>query len=300
MATRYFKTFAIGAALLILLAACSDDNEESADSGGAPRPEPVEGRPGRVAFDVGSQGGGSAATGVDQAFLPEDNLAIGPSVIKTADLRIKIGSDALQDALDDAIAIANREGGFVVSSEVNDDEQGHASLVVRVPADRFEQTLADLGDLGDVERESVAGEDVSQEFIDLEARLRNASAQEAVLLRLMDRSQTIADTIRVQRVLQQVQLEIERLRGRIRFLEDRTTFGTILIGFIEGGVPQPSDPSTFARAWDIARETFANVLGGVVIGAAVVIPVGFMLAVVVAAGMLIYRRLRPRFATPFK
>jgi hypothetical protein len=287
----------------MLLAACSSDHDDDADGGieAVGRRERLNEARGADLTEE-SAGGGSAGTTTtaDQAYSAGDDLAIGPSVIKTADMRVKVGSDGLDDAVDDAIAIATGAEGFVVSSQVEDTEHASASLVLRVPADRFEQTLADLGDLGEVENEAIAGEDVSQEFIDLEARLRNAAAQEAVLLRLMDESQTIGDTIRVQQQLQQVQLDIERLRGRIRYLEDRTSFGTISVGFFEAGAPPPSDPSTLARAWGLARGTFANVVGGVVLGAAVVLPIAILLAVVIAAAMPIYRRLRPRFASPFK
>jgi hypothetical protein len=292
------RRIAVGATLLILLAACSGDGDEG-DADAGRRQQTGQDRSARLS-DVEEGAGGGTTVTADEANLQEDDLSIGPSVIKTADMRVEVGADAVGDAVGDATAIATGAGGFVVSSQVDDADGGRANLVLRVPADRFEQTLAGLGDLGEVDSEAVAGEDVSQEFIDLEARLRNATAQEAVLLRLMDESQTIADTIRVQQQLQQTQLEIERLRGRIRYLEDRTAFGTISVGFVEGGAPPPSDPSTLARAWDLARGTVGNIVGGVVIGAAVVLPVAVLVALALAIGMVVYRRVRPRVATLFK
>ncbi|MGH2820377.1 MAG: hypothetical protein ACRDJ5_06970, partial [Actinomycetota bacterium] len=70
--------------------------------------------------------------------------------------------------------------------------------------------------------------------------------------------------------------------------------------FLEGGAPPPSDPSTLARAWDLARGTVGNIAGGVVLGAAVVVPVALLTALILTLGMVVYRRVRPRVATLFK
>jgi hypothetical protein len=132
---------------------------------------------------------------------------------------------------------------------------------------------------------------VTAEYIDLQARLRNLSAQEVVLLKLMKDAVSVADTIRVQSELQGVQLEIERLKGRIRFLDDQTDMSTIDIGFSEKGVV-PHKASTISKAWDQAGEAFLGVVSATIVGAAVVVPVGLLLAFAV----LIFTWLRPRVA----
>lgn len=243
---------------------------EKSVSGGGLAPEPAPG------------GGGS----VGAAPLP----GIGPSVIKTADMKVQVGAGAFRDSLQEATGIAGTYGGFVLSSTVEGERARRGSIVIRVPSDRFEDALGDARDLGKVKRETVSGEDVSQEFVDLEARLRNLEAQEAVLLRLMDRARTVGDTIRVQRELTDAQLQIERIRGRLRFLRDQTSFGTIELRLVEAGVPAAHQPGTLERAWQRVGDTLLAITSGLIVALGVVGP----FALVGLAVWLGARRLRRR------
>lgn len=231
----------------------------------------------------------------DSATATETNAylagAISERVIKTADLQLEVADGDLAGALRGGREIAEAAGGFVLSTSVDGTDRRRGSFTIRVPAERFEETLSELEALGSVAGEDVRGEDVSQEFVDLEARLRNATAQEQVLFRLYDRSNTIADTIRVQRELEDVQLEIERLRGRLRFLEDRTDLSTISVSVTESGAVT-AEPGPFARAWDKARDTFVAVVSGAIVGA------GFLAPLVVLAllAYLVFRLVRPRLS----
>jgi hypothetical protein len=259
----------------------------------------------------GSAGGGGGARAADRdesaagtQFSSEDPAqdalgsssrlpTIGPNVIKTADVSVRLEPDGLTEAMRRTVSIAEASGGFVVTTSVEDERRGLASVTVRVPADGFGRTLAQLEDLGDVEQEHVSGRDVTQEFVDLQARLRNFAAQEAVLLRLMDRSVSVADTIRVQSHLQGVQLEIERLRGRIRYLEDQTDMSTITVNFAEAGAPAPRT-GTIEKAWERAVDAAFAVVSAVIVGAGFVIPIALMIGV----GLLVAGWVRPRLGSP--
>jgi hypothetical protein len=214
-------------------------------------------------------------------------------VIKTAIVRLELERDGLDQAAREAIAIAERFGGYVSTTQLRDARKGTGSLELRVPATRFGDALEALRDVGRVQSESVAGQDVGQEFVDLQARLRNFEAQETVLLRLMDKSVSVADTLRVQGQLQQVQLEIERLRGRIRYLQDQTDMSTIRVDMTEEGVAATS-ANAIVKAWRQAREVAVGVVAAVIVGAGFVVPVAVLLAVV---GLVVYR-VRPRTSAP--
>jgi hypothetical protein len=250
---------------------------------------------------AGSTGGGggvaeefaaadSAAALPDSQNRPAGQLpAIGPTVIKTADLELEVDKGDFRDAVEAAMATAERNGGFVVDTSVDDVKLGLGSVTLRVPADRFGRALSDLQDLGKVERETVSGQDVTQEFIDLEARLRNLEAQERVLLNLMNEAQTVADTIRVQNELTGIQLEVERLKGRLRYLEDQTALSTIHVRIAEAGAAPPR-LGTLQRAWTQSIDVFLGVIAAVIVGAGFVVPVALMGALV----LFIVWRLRPR------
>ena len=212
---------------------------------------------------------------------------VRPSVIKTANLEVEVPRDAFGRSISEVGGIAARHGGYVVSTSVGGADARRGSATVRVPAERFEQALGEIRALGEVGSEKVSGQDVGQEFVDLEARLRNLQAQETVLLRLYDEATTIQDTIQVQQEVSNVQLQIEEIRGRLNYLQDQTAFGTISVALAEEGV---AAPGLLERAWDAAVDGFVGVVAGTVVALGYLLP----FAVVAAIGFLIYRRARPR------
>jgi hypothetical protein len=296
MSSRRIVVTVVAVALVSALgAACSGAGE------GAQGRLEGGGGGGQPAVRAGDDAGGAGGTAFETDVLAQENdldsgarlPAVGPSVIKTADVSIRLEADGLTEAMRRTVSIAEAAGGFVVTTSVQDDRRGLASVTLRVPADTFGRTLAQLEDLGDVQQEHVSGRDVTQEFVDLQARLRNFAAQEAVLLRLMERSVSVADTIRVQSHLQGVQLEIERLRGRIRFLEDQTDMSTITLEFAEAGAPAPRT-GTIEKAWERAVDAAFAVMSAVIVGAGFLIPIALMIGI----GFLVAGWLRPRLGSP--
>src|SRR5918996_222601 len=128
--------------------------------------------------------------------------------------------------------------------------------------------------------------------LDIEVRLRNFEAQEAVLLRLMDRAETVSDTIKVQRELTGIQLEVERIRGRLRFLEDQTSLGTVTVKLTEPGAVV-AKASTIEKAWQRAGDTALAFVSGLVVSLGVIIPS----AVLLALAFMAFKLLRPRFTS---
>jgi uncharacterized protein DUF4349 len=211
---------------------------------------------------------------------------VGPSVIKTADVGIEVQRDGFGDAMASVTEIAARYGGFVVTSTRSGEESRRGSVTVRIASDRFETALGEIRALGTVKHETISGEDVGQEFVDLEARLRNLEAQEAVLLKLFDDATSVADTIRIQGELSRVQLDIEQIEGRLRYLRDQTDLGTISVSLSEEGV---SAPGRFGNAFDRAWDGILAVLAGIVIFLGYALPI---LAVGLPLWFLIRRAMR--------
>ena len=283
----------------LVASACSGDDpaEQPADATLADQDAAGDGGGARAGAPEPSEEGGPRAgeLGFDFGEVP----VAGPSVIKTAEVDVVVGRGMFDDAFGDATLIAGRYGGFVTSSTETGSRAKRGSLTLRVPAERFEQALADVRGLGEVRSQTISGEDVSADFVDLEARLTTWRSQEAVLLRLMDRATTIEGTLRVQRELQDVQYRIEQIRGRLRVLEDRTALSTIVVGMAERGAPPvapPADPSrpSLARAWREAVDGFLGVLYSVVVFLGYAVPI-LLVAVLAWLG---WRRLRPETSVP--
>jgi hypothetical protein len=211
-----------------------------------------------------------------------------PTVIRTANLEVEVDRDGLGGALDQATNVAVAYGGFVVSSSVQGEEARTGSLVIRIPAQSFDAAVTDLRRLGRIEEQRISSEEVGAEFIDLEARQRNLEAHERQILQLMREASTISETIRVQQVLERIQLEIERIEGRLRFLEDQTALATISLHLVEEGAPVAESQGVIARAWDAAVEGFMAII------AALVVVLGYTAPIAIVAGivLLVYLRVR--------
>ena len=295
------KWFLVVLAVVVtaFVGACSggDDSGESAGSvgagDGARRLAEEEANLDAPYADVGLEGtGGDGGTAANVNVTSTDTQIPGtpPRVIKTAEIRVEVPKDEFRESVQESVNIAQRSGGFVNSTTINEDSDS-GSVTIRVPSETFETALGALKEIGDVSSETISGTDVTQEFVDLEARKRNLEAQETVLLNLMDDAKTVGATIRVQRELQPVQLEIERLQGRINYLEDQTSMSTITVSFGPAGAAPPQPANALERAWENAKDTFVAVATALVVGAGFVIPIAILLAIVALA----VRWLRPRF-----
>jgi hypothetical protein len=159
--------------------------------------------------------------------------ALERKIIRHANLAIEVSSPAeIQPKI---ASIAESHQGFVVTTEAtqrtNEDRtkpETTVTLVVRVPAAQFNQTVSDIRAAGlRVVQEKMTGQDVTEEFMDLEARVKNQKALEAQFIEIMKRAGTVEDALNVQRELANVRTEIERLEGRRRFLENQASLSTI-------------------------------------------------------------------------
>jgi len=209
-------------------------------------------------------------------------------VIRTAELSVVIPRDAFDERFGEAVDVAEVQGGFVADSR---SRSRSGSLTVRVPAANFDETLHALRALGTVEVESVHGEDVTADYVDLHANLRIARARREVLLGLMADAVSIEQTIRVQNALDETQLRIEQLQGQLRLLDDRTSLATIGLRLREQGVEPESEveKASIPNAFERAAAGFVGVIAAIVIGLGYLIPI---LVLGLAAWFVVSRVLR--------
>jgi hypothetical protein len=224
--------------------------------------------------------------------LPRPLPPSGVRVIKDATLELRVGKGDFEEAFARASALAERFGGFVTGSSTSEHRGrlARGTITLRVPSDRFQAAIEGLRGLGKLVREGQQGQDVSAEFVDLEARLRQAKAQEAFFLRLMDQARSIEDMIRIQEQLAGVQLRIEEIEGRLNYLRDQTGFSTITVHVFEEGIKPAGG---LERAWQRAGEAFLAVVGGLVVGIGWVAPLA-LLGLAAFGAWKVLRRRGPR------
>lgn len=254
--------------------------------------EAAKGRPADLAVVT------NAGRGVSK---PSDSAVpqIGPRIVQTASLRVSVKRGSFDDTVDQARLIAAGLGGFVVSSSASQGGVGNrlvrGTLVIRVPATNYAEAMTSLTGLGRVEGREESGQDVSQEYVDLKARVRQLEAVEAQLLQLLNRANTVGAALAVQHQLSNVQLDLEQAKGRLNYLDDQVAFATIALDVYERLVlAKKHDQGGFrvVHAWARAANGFLAVIGWTFIVLATAAP----LLVLLALGLLLGRMLRRRLA----
>lgn len=161
--------------------------------------------------------------------------AANRKILRNGELTLEV--PAPEEAGRKITSIADAVGGFVVTSESKQHETGdppkqylEVNLVIRVPEAQFQTAFDQILGLGSrVIQNKTTGEDVTEEFIDLEARIRTQKALEVQFLEIMKQATKVPDALEVQRQIAEVRTEIEKLEGRKRFLENRASLSTITV-----------------------------------------------------------------------
>jgi len=186
----------------------------------------------------------SAAPGNSASFseVSQDTAAgdITPMIVYNGSLELVV-SDALQ-AQEDVQRVIKGVNGYVVSSESYRYEQGlvTVNMTMRVPADKFHEVMAQLRKLAlEVNHDSTSSEDVTQEYVDLESRLRALEDKAARLEELMKEAEDTEAVLAVYRELSATQQEIEQVKGRMQYLERSSAMATISVTLTPDALSQP-------------------------------------------------------------
>ena len=271
-------------AILVAAAACGESTASHTTSGGvAYAPVPATGK------------GATGAPGTTDTAPNQLPVATqGPLVIKQASLSVSVSSGSFDSKLAAVRALVESEQGFISGTEAQanpDVDQRIRTGVVTfmVPSDKFDDAIDQLSRLGTVQNEHISGQDVSAQYVDLQARLANEEAQRDAMLVLLKRAQSISDIIAVQTQLGQITQQIEELKGQIQYLDHNTAFSTISVNIVEAGAPasQPAQDSWgFVTALSDAAHNFVTTINYIVSGLGAIGPVVILLGL----GYLVWRR----------
>ena len=187
---------------------------------------------------------GSAQDVSGPVVPPED---FDRKIVKTAELGVT--SKDVRGEAAAAQQVATRFGGTVISSQTyRSDKAVYADLILSVPSEHFQEALDDLRGIGDkVTTDTVSGQDVTEEYVDLQSRERNLLAAEQSLLDLYNRADDVQDALTIQRELTAVRGQIEQVQGRMQYLKQSSDMSRISLNI------QPvTSPPTPPPAWDPA------------------------------------------------
>lgn len=145
-------------------------------------------------------------------------------------------------------AISATHGGFIANSsrQMNPGNALSGNTQIRVPAAAFDTVLMLVRGIGAVQSENVSSSDVTEEYIDLQARLKTQQELEARILKLLaERSGKLMDIVEIEQKLAEVRSTIEGIQGRLRFLQDQVGLSTLTVTMTEPGAVGTSETETF-------------------------------------------------------
>jgi hypothetical protein len=187
--------------------------------------------------------------------------------------------------------LAESYGGYVAgSSRSTYGMQSRAEIAIRVPKDRFHTALQQIESYGKVIDEGTTSEDITQQYIDLKARLSNLQKQEERLREILDMANTIDEILRVESELGRVRGEIESLQGQINYLEGNAEMSLISVTLAEPAPPFTPPGMDWGETFEMAILGLFTVLRGMIILVVSLVPV----AVVGVPTYYLYRRRKQR------
>jgi hypothetical protein len=233
----------------------------------------------RDSMSIVAENGGSSGSSITR------------KVITTSDVSLEVKDTP--EAIDSIGAIASEYDGYVSSSSVYDTYYGDSEsmsgyITIRIPATEHDTVIDRIEGLGKVTSKSTSGVDVTEEYIDVEARLSNLERQEQRLQEILEMATTVEEVLEVEKELGRVRGEIESLTGRLNYLNDRIDFSTITVSV--------SEPRNITHSWGLRDALSDSVRGfigsvnGIIVFIGIALPIVIFVTIVGSAAIFVKRR----------
>jgi len=188
---------------------------------------------------------------------------------------VTVQVEDVKAASDQATQLASSLNGYVASSSFVSDSS--VSLVLRIPESNFSSAMHSISGLGVVKAQSISSNDVTEQYVNLQAQLDSYTTEEATLLRILNSSTTVNDALNTENAIQNTQSQINDLEGQLLVMQRLVAFATINIQFTQ---PVPSPILNFGDALSSALQAFYTVTSGMLILGGSLIPIALLGGVV--------------------
>jgi len=199
-------------------------------------------------------------------------------VVKTGKMTIE--SDKYDEAEKRISEITNSMGGLIVNSTSSANASGKKQgvITIKVPSKDFDKLVAQVSTVGKVSSQNISSSDVTEEYIDLEARLKTQKELEERLYKLLqDRTTKLSDVLEVEQKLSDVRQKIESTEGRMKFLRNQADYSTLTVSIFEPSLLETSSGGGFfyelGQAFKSGLKGFTKVLASVITILIAIIPV---------------------------
>jgi large-conductance mechanosensitive channel len=220
---------------------------------------------------------GESPGSADGGALPP--VLANRKLVRTASLTLQVPNT--EEALKTLDQLAVSLGGFTGDTSVSRHGDGSqsASVTLRVPVARFAEALQKVRALGQVEHVQTTVQDVTDEYVDLDARLRNARREETEILKLLDRGGKLADIIQIETKLAEVRGRIEQMQGQMRQMTQQIDLSTLTLNVHEKGEAAVMALSQYNVRYHLltAWRSMVRLLEGLLTAAIYVVIVGWVI-----------------------
>ncbi|MFJ8629318.1 DUF4349 domain-containing protein [Streptomyces sp. NPDC093568] len=286
-------------ATALALTGCSGANDSGGDSkaagsdaGAEAAPENLQSGAKEGAPDSGTASG-SGGSGADKATpvkVPASHI------IRTASLTVQVKD--VPKALDEARGTTENAGGYVGNETTNRDEEGHeyTRVVLRVPVERYAEVLAELEGTGKLIERSAKAQDVTDQVVDVDSRIKSQRASVARIRELMDQATRLSDVVTLEGELSSRQADLESLLAQQASLKDRTSLATITLSLSETPVKKvvKDDDPGFVDALAGGWNAFVTMLRWIAVAFGAVLPFAAVAALLVLVWLKVLRPRLPR------
>ncbi|OBZ16671.1 DUF4349 domain-containing protein [Bacillus sp. FJAT-26390] len=307
--TKKYCTWVIFILLIGLLAGCASSNSNVASDKAATESAPMEGANAesssesigdKAATDTAVTTGGESDTAAGGGFSSETAAGaegFNQKIIYTAALSMQV--DELAEAAASLRNAIHQSGGYILQfQDTRHEGEIGSTYTIKVPAAGFMSFIdrIELIEHKTFER-NIGGKDVSDEYVDLESRLKARQLVETRLLAMMDGAVKADDLLKFSAQLSEVQLEIERIKGRIRYLDNNVAFSTVELRLYQTNqelkkenVEKPSLGGRMSDAITGSTKVVWDAINLLLIVLAGAVPVAAVIAVIAIPAVWIYRR----------
>lgn len=202
--------------------------------------------------------------------------------------------DSVQTSFNKITNVTLNQGGFISGSSIYGyGGRKSGQITLRIPQKNFYSAIEQIESLGTVRSKEIRGQDVTEEFIDTGARLGNLKKQENRLSEILKMANTVKDVLEVEHELERVRGEIERLTGRLNYLNQSVEMSTITVNAAEP-VPFAGENQGVTEALREAVRGFIESIRGLIIFTGFILPITIYLILVILIALVIKNKVLPR------
>jgi Domain of unknown function (DUF4349) len=253
---------ASGVAIVVSIAVAAGTSGPTASKSSASRPATGASTAGAAQPNIHSSAS-PPATGTQVSPNQVPNLS--SRVVKTGTVNLSVPQGKLESTMAELADLLTTDGGFVASSDTNVATNGEApygDITLRVPVANFDDLVNRVQKVGTATSVTTSGQDVTAQYVDLQARIQSLADARSQFEQIMSRAQSIADLLSVEQQISDLQTQIEQLQGQLQVMTDQTTYSTLTVHVTEQSKNQaaiaPPRKSGLSKAWARAQRSFTH------------------------------------------